>query len=81
VSGEGERGHMRHSAQHYPERSATPPDRETGWERGAVARCACGRAVVVRGKCTYCIDGLRHCGHPLDGGPDCIECDAARNCA
>ena len=42
----------------HPERESDPRDDRTGWERGETSACACGRAVVVRGQCAYCLHGL-----------------------
>lgn len=39
-----------------PERRLDPRDDRTGYERSApAARCTCGRHVIVRGKCAYCL--------------------------
>lgn len=44
----------------HPERETDPRDDRTGWERPRdVAACECGRAVVVRGQCAYCLHGLK----------------------
>lgn len=40
----------------HPDRNPDPPDYTTGWERPRdIEACACGRAVVVRGQCAYCL--------------------------
>lgn len=42
-----------------PERETDPRDDRTGWERPQpIAACECGRAVVVRGKCAWCLHGV-----------------------
>jgi hypothetical protein len=43
----------------HPERDPDPRDeRERGTRGETRPACACGRAVVVRGMCAYCLHGL-----------------------
>jgi hypothetical protein len=49
-------------ADYSPDRETDPRDDRTGWEREYRSPpCACGRPVVVAGRCTWCSVGITKC--------------------